>query len=81
MSIAEDITTLTLGRAEALVLFELLADYHNQPCVEARTSADKFALLRLHAALEKALVEPFMPDYRALIDEARSELATLAGTV
>jgi len=81
MSIAEDITTLTLGRAEALVLFEMLVDYHNQPCVEARTSADKFALARLHGALEKVLVEPFMPDYRSLIDEARSELATQAGAV
>jgi hypothetical protein len=81
MSIAEDVTTLTLGRAEALVLFEMLADYHNQPCVEARTPADRFALVKLHGALEQALVEPFMPDYRSLVDEARSELATQAGPV
>jgi len=78
---AEEITTLTLGRAEALVLFEMLADYHNQPCVEVRPPADKIALVRLHGALEGSLVEPFMPDYRSLVDEARSELATEAGVV
>jgi len=81
MNIAEDITTLTLGKAEALVLFEMLADYQNQPCVEVRTAADKFALMSLHGALEKTLVEPFMPEYRSLVDAARSELATRAGAV
>jgi len=81
MSMSEDVTTLTLGRAEALVLFELLADYRNQQCVEVRNPADKFALVKLHGALEQALVEPFMPDYCALVDEARSELATRAATV
>jgi len=71
MGMAEDITTLTLGRAEALVLFEMLADYRNQPRVEVRTPADRFALIRLQGALEKTLVEPFMPDYRSLVEEAR----------
>ncbi|HEY0758629.1 MAG TPA: hypothetical protein VGD59_05160 [Acidisarcina sp.] len=81
MSVAESITTLTLGRAEALVLFEMLADYRDQPCVEAQTPAEKLALVKLHGALETALVEPFMPDYRLLVEEARLELATQAGAV
>lgn len=75
----EDIVTLALGRAEALVLFEMLADFYSQPVLEIGGPADRLALVRLHGALEKTLVEPFRPDYRTLIDAARSELESQAG--
>ena len=78
MDIADSTTTLTLERAEALVLFELLSDFDSQPCLPLRTPAEKLALTRLHGALEKVLVEPFMPEYHSLIDEARSELTAQA---
>ncbi len=79
MSIADSTTILTLQKSEALVLFALLADYESQPCLEARTTAEKIALVRLQGALENVLVEPFMPDYRSLVDEARSNLEIQAG--
>ena len=72
---------LAIGRAEALVLFEMLADFYSQPCLQIDNAAERLALIRLQAALEKALVEPFMPGYRALIDEARSRLLDQAGTL
>ena len=66
--------TLTLGRDEALVLFELLAGFSNQPALEVRNGAERLALARLHGTLEKTLVEPFMENYRMIIAEARSRL-------
>jgi hypothetical protein len=79
MGISEETVTLTVGRAEALVLFEMLADFYRQPALEIRGPAERLALVRLHGALEKTLVEPLMPDYRALIEAARSKLAAQSG--
>jgi hypothetical protein len=31
MGVSEEAVTLTIGRAEALVLFEMLADFSSQP--------------------------------------------------
>lgn len=79
MGISEEAVTLTVGRAEALVLFEMLADFYSQPALEIAGPAERLALVRLHGALEKTLVEPFMPDYRELIEESRSKLAAQSG--
>jgi hypothetical protein len=49
-----------------LVLFEMLADFYSQPALEIPGPAERLALVRLHGALEKTLVEPFMPDFQAL---------------
>ena len=76
MAINEEDVHLMIGRAEALVLFEMLADFYSPPCLQIQSPAERLALGRLHGALEKALVEPFMPDYQSLIDEARSLLTT-----
>ena len=81
MSMSEEGLELAIGRAEALVLFEMLADFYSQPCLHIGNAAERLALIRLQAALEKALVEPFMPEYRALIEEARSRLLDQAGAV
>jgi len=68
----------TLGKQEALVLFEMLADFRDQSCLDVRDSAQRLSLVRLHGALESVLVETFLPDYGSLIDEARSSLAAQA---
>jgi hypothetical protein len=57
----------------------MLAGFYSQPTLEIGSSAERLALLRLHGALEKALVEPFRPDYGKLIDEARSLLSAQFG--
>lgn len=80
MAIGEEGTELTIGRAEALILFEMLADFYNQPSLVISGPAQRLALVRLHGALEKALVEPFMPGYRKLIEEAESLLTAQSGT-
>jgi hypothetical protein len=79
MGATEGTITMTVGRTEALVLFEMLADFYRQPVLEIDGPAERLALVRLHGALEKTLVEPFMPDYRALVEAARSELAAQSG--
>lgn len=71
--------SLKLGRNEALILFEMLADFYNQPALTVRDAAERLALVRLHGSLESALVEPFQPDYRELIDVARKQLIDQAG--
>jgi hypothetical protein len=81
MDLGKDVVTLMVGRAEALVLFEMLADFYSQPSLQIRGPAERLALIRLYGALEKTLVEPFMADYRALLEEARSILAVQSGEV
>jgi hypothetical protein len=80
MGISDETVTLTLGRAEALVLFEILADFYSQPVLEIPSPAERLALVRLHGVLETTLVEPFMPNYKELIEEARSRLIAQFGT-
>ncbi len=79
MGVSEEAVRVTVGRSEALVLFEMLAEFYGQPVLEIPGPAERLALVRLHGALEKTLVEPFLPDYRALIEEARSKLAAQSG--
>jgi hypothetical protein len=64
---------VTIGKAEALILFQLLADFHSQPVLKF-ANADRLALVRLHGALESTLVEPFSEDYADLLDKARNQL-------
>lgn len=77
---AKGTTTFTLERAEALVLFEMLAHLDDQNCVPLHTPAEKLAMARLQGSLEHVLVEPFMPEYDSLVEEARSELMTQVGS-
>lgn len=65
---------IELGRAEALVLFELLHRLEDEDVV-LEDDAEQVALWRLSAALERTLVEPFRPDYHELLERARSQLA------
>jgi hypothetical protein len=74
MDRSEDKIDLKMGRDEALVLFEMLADFYEQPALQINLPAERLALIRLHGILEKVLAEPFMPNYLALIEEARLRL-------
>ena len=76
----DSIISLEIGRDEALVLFELLADFYSQSKLDIPTAAERLALVRLHGALEKTLVEPFRKDYLTLINEARARLSAQSGT-
>ena len=71
--------TIHLDKDEALVLFSLLADFYEQKCLEVPSAAERLALVRLHGALEKALVEPFQPDYLALLADAKTSLIAQFG--
>jgi hypothetical protein len=75
----DETSVLTIGRAEALVLFEMLADFHREPSLPIRNSAERLALIRLHGALEKSLVEIFAANYNSLLEEAQAKLAAQFG--
>jgi hypothetical protein len=68
--------TLTLTKAEALILFDLLADFHEDPSLKVRDRADRVALWNLASLLEKSLVEVFSPNYLELVAQARLELTS-----
>ena len=76
-----DKVTITIGKPEALVLFELLADFHSDPVLKFRDNAERLALVRLHGALQSTLVEPFSKDYNQFIHDARNHLLKQWGTV
>jgi hypothetical protein len=65
---------LKVGKDEALILFELLADFSDEPSVVVRDNAERLALARLGGALESTLVEPFMENYAEIASNARERL-------
>jgi hypothetical protein len=71
---SKETVTLIIGKAEALILFELLHDFHGQPTLEIKDDAERFALVRVHGALESTLVELFSKDYGGIISAARRDL-------
>ena len=75
----EDKINLELGRDEALVLFELIADYNMEPELKLQDPSERIALNLLVGAFEKTLVEPFTPGYLELVKAARSRLVEQHG--
>jgi hypothetical protein len=73
-TIPSETVTLTIGKAEALILFELLADFQRQTALPIKDNADRLALLRVHGALESTLVEPFSKEYDQILIAARARL-------
>ncbi|MGZ3601476.1 MAG: hypothetical protein ACXWQR_14935 [Ktedonobacterales bacterium] len=65
--------TIPLTSEEALVLFELLSRWVevDTPQISLEHPAEYRVLWDILAVLEKTLVEPFMPDYRELVENAR----------
>jgi hypothetical protein len=66
--------TLELDKAAALVVFELLTASEGIGYDFVLSDSDKCALAQLQGSLESALVEPFSPNYQAVIDHARASL-------
>jgi hypothetical protein len=63
----------------ALVLFEFLARFDETEQLAFEDASEKWALIQLHGELERTLVEPFKPDYQALLRAARSRIRQRAG--
>lgn len=61
---------LRLTGAEALVFFEWLTDANERGVVSA-DGAEQRVLYDLESQLETKLVDPFMPNYTALLDAAK----------
>jgi len=80
-NVTETTVPLTIGKAEALILFELLNDFHSQSVLELKDNADRLALVRLYGALQSTLVEPFSKDYNQLLADSRTHLVKQWGTV
>lgn len=66
--------TLDLSPDEALVLFEFLSRSQETGAFELVDQAEQRVLWDVLASLEKALAEPFSPDYGALVAAARARV-------
>ena len=65
---------LKLTKDEALVLFEFLCRFSNDDALTIDDQAEERALWNLQCVLEKVIEESFSPDYRAILEAARSRL-------
>jgi hypothetical protein len=67
---------ITLSHDEALVLFEFFSRYEDDDDdFKLRHNAEYLAFMRISAQLDKALVEPFQPQYLELLRAARDRVA------
>lgn len=71
---ATDTVTLSLTADEALVLFAFLTRYTESDQLETVDQAEQRALWNLCALFERALVQPFDPDYTDQLAAARDRL-------
>lgn len=63
---------IALSKAEALVLFELLSRFEQEEKLTIADAAEERVLWNICGILESALVEPFEPNYRELLERARA---------
>lgn len=73
---------LELTEDEALVLFELLANYGTRSdatVLPIQHPAERNALWAVQAALERHLVPPFQDTYQAQLEAARTRLVESGG--
>jgi len=67
--------TIKLTKDEALVLFEFLSRFNEDDNKEIfQDQAEEKTLWIIEGQLDKILVEPFMPNYQDIIQEARSRI-------
>jgi hypothetical protein len=71
---------LDLTNDQALVLFEWLSRLDEADAMPCEHEAERQVLWTLHGQLEKALTEPLRPDYRSLLEEARSKVLGVVGS-
>ena len=68
--------SIQLSHDEALVLFEFFSRFcDDDGDFTLRHNAEFIAFMRISAQLDKALVEPFRPEYEQLLSAARDRLA------
>ncbi len=65
----------------ALVLFDLIASHEDLRAAFGLESPEIHALWQLEAALEHALVQPFSPNYAALLAKSRQSLVHRWGEI
>ena len=66
--------TLELSGDEALVLSEFLSRFGESGELRIEDQAEVRVLWDIQASLEKLLTQPFMPDYREQVLEARKRV-------
>jgi hypothetical protein len=71
---SDDVITLKLTKAEALVLFEWLARTAAAEALPIEDPSEQQVLWRVEGQLEKVLVEPLRPDYLKLVADARRQV-------
>ena len=66
---------IKLSRDEALVLFEFISRFNQLDQDEIfQDQAEQKLMWLIETQLEKILVEPFQPDYKEIIQEARNKV-------
>ena len=66
--------TIELTADEALVFFELVPRFSDFDPLDIVDQAEEMVLWGLQCSLEKRLVEPFLPDDRERLGQARDRL-------
>lgn len=72
--ISNERVTFDLSRDEAIVLFECASRFSETEEIKIEDSSEEVAMWAVCASLEKALTEPFRPDYPAILNAARDTL-------
>jgi hypothetical protein len=70
----EETTTIVLSRDAALVLDDLLSNFTDQSAIQIEHPAQRRAIHKLAARIEKELVETFKPDYTDRLEIAKKNL-------
>lgn len=76
----DDALTITIGKAECLVLFDLLSGLRDESHLAIRNDAERVTLWMLQASLEKTLMEPFLDEYEHTLQQAREEVLVKWGS-
>ena len=66
--------SIQLSKERALVLFELLSRFTNEENLNIEDQAEERVLWDILSDLESILTEPFDPDYKKLLETARSNI-------
>lgn len=72
---SQNSVSITLTKDEALVLFELMDDFLDEPSLAVRDQAERRALWNLAGRLRKSVPEVFSPNYKELVEIARKNLS------
>jgi hypothetical protein len=76
-----EVMTLTIGKDEALVLFDFLWEFRDQATLPIPDNSQRAAFWSLQSTLEKHLLEPFLPENAQLLEEAKKRLTLFYGLV